>query len=71
MGRQLLRKAGWGARETIVRLSEIDPEVTAVVSTGYSKGPITEHYRKFGFAGCVTKPYNMHRLSWILHEALY
>ncbi|HTZ19071.1 MAG TPA: ATP-binding protein, partial [Dissulfurispiraceae bacterium] len=44
---------GMGGKETIQKLAEIDPGIRALVSSGYSHGPITAEYRKFGFCGVV------------------
>ena len=50
-------KGGLGGKETIEKLLEIDPNVQAIVSSGYSKDPIMENYKKFGFKVAVGKPY--------------
>ena len=54
---------GMGGKETIKRLLTIDPEVKAIVSSGYSNDPIMAEYRKYGFAGVVSKPYVIRQLS--------
>lgn len=48
---------GMGGEETIKRLLEIDPNVKAIVSSGYSNAPIMSRYMDFGFKGVVAKPY--------------
>lgn len=50
-------KGGLGGRETIEKLLEIDPDVQAIVSSGYSQDPIMVNYKKFGFKTSVSKPY--------------
>lgn len=48
---------GLGGRETIKLLKEYDPDVKAVVSSGYANDPLMAAYEKFGFCGCLNKPY--------------
>ena len=61
---------GMGGRETIAKLLEIDPEVVAIVSSGYSNDPIMANYRQYGFAGTVRKPYRLGELGKVLKEVL-
>jgi PAS domain S-box-containing protein len=57
---------GMGGQETLKRLRAIDPQVKALVSSGYANDPVMAHYAQYGFDGVVTKPYTIQRL----HEAL-
>ena len=59
---------GMGGKETIKTLLEIDPGVKAIVASGYSNSPIMADYKKFGFLGVISKPYQMQKLSELLHE---
>lgn len=61
---------GMGGKEAIQKLHEADPMVRAIVSSGYSHGPIMSEYRKFGFCGVVAKPYRIEELSRAVHEAI-
>ncbi|MCX6830078.1 MAG: ATP-binding protein, partial [candidate division Zixibacteria bacterium] len=61
---------GMGGKETIAGLTQIDPEVKAIVSSGYSNDPIMAEYWKYGFKGFVPKPYKVQQLSKALHELL-
>jgi two-component system cell cycle sensor histidine kinase/response regulator CckA len=51
-----------GGDETVRRLSQIDPEVKAVVSSGYSDNPIVSEYRSHGFVAALNKPYTIDAL---------
>ena len=54
---------GMGGKETIQRLKKIDPNVRAIVSSGYSHDPIMKDYVKFGFKGALPKPYDLKQLK--------
>ena len=62
--------AGMGGKETVVRLKEIDPEVKAIVSSGYSHDPIMANYADYGFKAVITKPYNIQELSSLIQSLL-
>ncbi len=61
---------GMGGKEAIQQLLSIDPQVTAIVSSGYSNDPIMSDFEKSGFRGVATKPYRIEKLSWVLHDVL-
>lgn len=57
---------GMGARETIKRLLQLDPEVKAIVSSGYTNDRVMAEYWQLGFQGMITKPYSLKELSEVL-----
>ena len=61
---------GMGGQETIKKLLEIDPEVKAIVSSGYSNDPIMSHYQAYGFSSVIAKPYRITELSKILRDVM-
>jgi len=62
---------GMGGEETIGKLREYDPNVCAVVSSGYSNDPIMADYKAYGFMGVMAKPYLDDDLQRVLHEVLH
>ena len=63
-------KGGMGGEETIGKLREIDPDVTAIVSTGYSDNPVVSDYRSYGFTTYLNKPYTIRSLKDCLDSLL-
>ena len=61
---------GMGGMETMEELRKIDPDVTAIVSSGYSNAPVMADYSMYGFAGVMMKPYSISQLSDLLREIL-
>jgi len=61
---------GLGGAETIKKLRELDPEVKAIVSSGYSNDPIMANFQQYGFRACIVKPYKMQELSQTLHQVM-
>jgi two-component system, cell cycle sensor histidine kinase and response regulator CckA len=61
---------GMGGKEAIEKLRVIDPEVKAIVSSGYSTDPIMSNHQQYGFRGVVAKPYDAFELSQALNDLL-
>ena len=59
----LVVAGGRGGLWTLERLLEADPEVRAVVSTGFSKDPVVEEFSSHGFVGALRKPYTVDDLQ--------
>jgi PAS domain S-box-containing protein len=64
----LVVPTGMGGKECIQKLLEIDPNVTAVVSSGYSDDPVVANYQDYGFRGVLPKPYKINELREILEQ---
>ena len=61
---------GIGGREAIDHLRRIDPNVKAIVSSGYSSDPVLANFRAHGFCGVAVKPYELGDLARVLREVL-
>ncbi|MEM9017489.1 MAG: PAS domain S-box protein, partial [Verrucomicrobiota bacterium] len=61
---------GMGGVETMRRLTEMDPDVLAIVSSGYSDAPAMSNPSAFGFKGVLPKPYAPSELRAAVHRIL-
>lgn len=52
----------------IKELKNIDPQVNAVISSGYSEDPSIRDYKNLGFKGVLNKPYTLDELRNVLNE---
>jgi len=63
-------KGGMGGVQAIKELIKIDPDVTAIVCSGYFNDPVLAHFEEHGFRGAMAKPYQMADLEGILKKVL-
>lgn len=61
---------GLGGKETMELLQQLDPQVKAIVSSGYGDDPIMARYAEYGFQSVIAKPYKISDLSLVLHKVL-
>jgi CheY-like chemotaxis protein len=61
---------GMGGQETIKRLLQIDPDIRAIVSSGYANDPVMSRYEEYGFSGMIAKPYEIDALGRKVSEVL-
>lgn len=61
---------GKGGGAAIQELRHLDPEVKAIVSSGYSSDPLLANYQAHGFAGQLPKPFRMDDLSAVILQVL-
>ncbi len=61
---------GLGGKEVVTELSAINPQLKAIVSSGYSAAPIISNYKKFGFSGAISKPYQIEDILKVIHEVM-
>ena len=66
----LTNKVGMGGADTMAKLLEIDPDVKAIVATGYSNDPIISNFREHGFRSALPKPFTLDQLKTALHDAI-
>lgn len=61
---------GMGGEETMRRLLEMDPDVKAIVASGYANDPVMADHRKYGFVTALSKPYNVEEMGAILYDII-
>lgn len=61
---------GMGGEECFKRLREMDPEVRAIVTSGYDDDDMIKRYLEMGFVGYLTKPYRVGDLGRVLRSVL-
>jgi two-component system cell cycle sensor histidine kinase/response regulator CckA len=59
-----------GGKDAIKKLLEIDPELKAIVFSGYSDDPVMANFKEYGFKGMLLKPFESRSLSKVLHDVL-
>jgi signal transduction histidine kinase/ABC-type uncharacterized transport system substrate-binding protein/ActR/RegA family two-component response regulator len=63
-------QGGMGGKEAIQLLITIDPQIKAIVSSGFSGDPIMSEYQEYGFKMAILKPYKMEELKDIFETLL-
>ncbi len=61
---------GMGGKDALKKLLEIDPSVTAIVSSGYATDATMSHYEELGFRGVISKPYEAAELGRTVQEII-
>lgn len=61
---------GMCGRETMLHLRRLDPQILAIVSSGYRDDPVMKDYAAYGFAAALPKPYQVEGLLQIVNGAL-
>jgi len=61
---------GMGGKETIKKLIDVDPQVKAIIASGYTHDPVMSEYKQYGFSGAVPKPFTIEELGNLLQSIL-
>ncbi|HLE10787.1 MAG: hypothetical protein A2504_11580 [Bdellovibrionales bacterium RIFOXYD12_FULL_39_22] len=61
---------GMGGVETIKKLLSLNPQITAIVSSGDDYSPIMRNFSQYGFKGALPKPLVLEELSSLLKKFL-
>lgn len=63
-------RGGMGGKETIVKLLELDENVSAIVVSGYSSDSVMDNCCQYGFKDCIKKPYTMEQLANVIYGVI-
>lgn len=61
---------GYGGAELLKDLQKINPEIKAIVSSGYSNNPVMSNYKNYGFKGIIQKPFTIEKISAVLKKII-
>jgi PAS domain S-box-containing protein len=61
---------GMGGEECFKRLKALDPDVRAIVTSGYDDDDMVRRFLEMGFVGYITKPYRVGDLGRVLKSVL-
>ena len=61
---------GMGGAEAIKKLRVIDPDIKAIVSSGYASDPIMSRHHDYGFCGMIAKPYEASALGHTVNDVV-
>jgi CheY-like chemotaxis protein len=61
---------GMGGKEAMQHLITLNPQVKALVSSGYASDATMADFKTYGFRGVIAKPYRIGELGQVLHEVL-
>jgi PAS domain S-box-containing protein len=61
--------SGVGAERAIKRILEIDPNIKAILTSGYSTHPVIDAFKDHGFHGVLKKPFTMNDIQNAIYTA--
>ncbi len=61
---------GMGGKDALAAILDRDPDVRAVLSSGYINDPTVIRYNEHGFRDVIAKPYRIDELGRVLHRVL-
>lgn len=59
---------GMGGAQAMEQIRSLDPEVTAIVSSGYSDDPVMSRHADYGFRGVLAKPWQPQDLKALVRD---
>jgi CheY-like chemotaxis protein len=62
-------RGGMGGKMAVNELIKVDPDLKAIVSSGYSSDALSD-YKKYGFCDVIAKPYRLQELGRVLGSVI-
>ena len=56
--------------KAVTRMRLIDPQIKTIISSGFDQDPVMHHYREHGYAGALSKPFELGQLVRLVREVL-
>jgi two-component system cell cycle sensor histidine kinase/response regulator CckA len=63
----LIINQGRGGKDVVKEILGMDRDACVVISTGFISDPVVADFKKYGFKGVITKPYNIAELNATLY----
>jgi PAS domain S-box-containing protein len=64
-------KGGMGGMQTMEELLKIDPQVKAIIFSGFNDDPVIENYSNYGFLAALTKPFTRKEIQAVLEDIFH
>ncbi len=59
-----------GGAQALAEIRKFDPDVRAIVASGYSSDPVVANFRDYGFCGRVVKPFDVQQVIRVVTDVL-
>ncbi len=56
-------RGGEGGEKVLRKLRDVDPEIKALVASGYAENHIMSNFQSYGFDGAISKPFTLNALA--------
>ena len=66
----LIVQNGMDGRSALQKILEIDPEVKAIVASGYSDDPVMANFEDYGFRATIPKPFTFQQIKTVVQSVL-
>jgi len=61
---------GMGGKDTLNKLLEIDADVVAIATSGYSNDPVMSDFKSYGFTDTIAKPFRIQEIADVVKRSL-
>lgn len=62
---------GMGGKEAVKEVLALNPKTKVIVASGYSNDPVMANHTKYGFSGCLNKPFQLQEMNKVVQMALH